>query len=37
MHDHLQSGRADAAGRLLPSEHVYPLSDELKHRLLIDD
>jgi hypothetical protein len=37
MAEHLQSGRADAAKRLLPDERVYPLSAELRERLLMDD
>lgn len=36
MYNLLQSGRADAAKRLLPPEKIYPLRTELGRRLLID-
>ncbi|VTR96859.1 Uncharacterized protein OS=Sorangium cellulosum (strain So ce56) GN=sce8945 PE=4 SV=1: DUF4291 [Gemmata massiliana] len=37
IYDFLQSGRADRAKRLLPSERVYSVSDEVRRRLLIDE
>lgn len=37
IHELIQSGKADKARRQLPPERVYPVSSEVRRRLLIDE